>query len=86
VPNTVTAQYLAQRMNIVLTTRTINSVFIGHEINTSFPCVMSNLPAEIEYTIVTDVLNSCCSSGQRCWEMSGYKSYLVSYFILLLQL
>jgi hypothetical protein len=37
---------------------------LGHELSTAFPCVMSNLPAEIEYTMLTDVLNSCCSSGE----------------------
>jgi hypothetical protein len=29
----------------------MNSVFIGHELNTAFPYVMSNLPAEIEYAV-----------------------------------
>jgi hypothetical protein len=58
-------------------------VFMGDELNTAFPCVMSNLPAEIEYTILTDALNSCCSSGQRCWEMSGYKSYFITSVMII---
>jgi hypothetical protein len=43
--------------------------------NTAFPYVMSNLPAEIEYIILSDVLNSC-------WEMLGYKSCLVCLILL----
>jgi hypothetical protein len=39
-------------------------VFIGHELNTAFPCVMCNLPAEIEYTILTDVVRDVAGRYQ----------------------
>jgi hypothetical protein len=43
---------------------------------------MSSLSAEIKYTILTDLLNSCCSRGQRSWEMTGYRSYSLSFILL----